>query len=167
MKRLMLMLFVTLSFNSYAQCFDDVITTPSPFMGNHGEIFMLSNGSVWEVQYEYEYMYEYQPTVIVCPNQRTLILEGKKLKISPIATGRATPSSSHSSFIESQIDGDFNGWEGDTIYKLMNGQVWQQSSYTYSYSYSFMPRVMVYQKNGVFFMKVNGSNESIQVTRLR
>lgn len=167
MQRLMLTFFITLSFNSYAQCFDDVITTPSPFMGNHGEIFKLSNGSVWEVQFAYEYMYEYQPTATVCPNQRTMIVEGTKLQISPISSGRASPSSSQTSFIESQIDGDFNGWEGDTIYKLMNGQVWQQSSYTYSYSYSFMPRVMIYQKFGVFFMKVDGSNESVQVIQVR
>ena len=25
--------------------------------------------------------------------------------------------------VESQIDGDFNGWEGETIVKLMNGQI--------------------------------------------
>lgn len=167
MKKLILIIFIVFSFNSYAQCFDDVITSPSPFMGNHGEIFRLSNGSVWEVRNEYEYMYEYQPTATVCPNQRIMIVDGKKLQISPIASGRATPSMPQMTFIESQIDGEFNGWEGDTIYKLMNGQIWQQTSYTYSYSYSYMPRVMIYQKNGVFFMKVDGSNESVQVTRLR
>ena len=26
--------------------------------------------------------------------------------------------------IETQIDGEFNGWEGDTIYKLRIGQIW-------------------------------------------
>jgi len=42
-------------------------------------------------------------------------------------------------YIESQIDGDFEGWEGDTIIKLMNGQIWQQTEYYYYYTYSFMP----------------------------
>lgn len=27
--------------------------------------------------------------------------------------------------IETFIDGDFNGWEGNTIVKLQNGQIWQ------------------------------------------
>src|SRR5260370_40428438 len=31
--------------------------------------------------------------------------------------------------IETQIDGDFKGWEGETIYKLRNCQVWQQENY--------------------------------------
>ena len=30
---------------------------------------------------------------------------------------------------EGQIDGDYNGWEGETIYKLMDGHIIQQSEY--------------------------------------
>jgi len=26
--------------------------------------------------------------------------------------------------IETHIEGDFEGWEGETIYKLSNGQIW-------------------------------------------
>ena len=33
-----------------------------------------------------------------------------------------------SGVIESKINGDFKGWEGETTYELINGQVWQQSS---------------------------------------
>ena len=33
--------------------------------------------------------------------------------------------------IESQIDGEFEGWEGETVFVLTNGQIWQQSSYDY------------------------------------
>jgi hypothetical protein len=32
-----------------------------------------------------------------------------------------------SSVIESQIDGTFQGWSGETVFKLTNGQIWQQS----------------------------------------
>lgn len=31
--------------------------------------------------------------------------------------------------IETQISGGFKGWEGGTIFKMSNGQIWQQSSY--------------------------------------
>ncbi|MDR0881742.1 MAG: hypothetical protein LBP55_04270, partial [Candidatus Adiutrix sp.] len=34
--------------------------------------------------------------------------------------------------IESQIDGTFEGWSGETVFKLTNGQIWQQSSYAYT-----------------------------------
>ena len=39
-------------------CFESSIISPTPFMGNNGELFKLSDGSVWEVKYEYEYLYE-------------------------------------------------------------------------------------------------------------
>ena len=43
---------------SFASCYEAMITTPTPFMGNHGEIFKLDDGTIWEVQFEYEYLYE-------------------------------------------------------------------------------------------------------------
>ena len=60
-------------------CSKTSIQKPAPFMGNHDEIFVLSDGSVWQVKYEYEYMYEYYPTVIACPNRGYIIVDGKKL----------------------------------------------------------------------------------------
>lgn len=69
--------------------------------------------------------------------------------------------------IESQIDGDFEGWEGETIFKLTNGQIWQQSSYSYTYSYSFMPQVMIYPAGGGCTLKVDGLSDTINVRRIR
>jgi hypothetical protein len=69
--------------------------------------------------------------------------------------------------IESQIDGDFEGWEGETIIKLMNGQVWQQSEYYYHYHYSFMPKVLIYRSGSGYKMKVDGIERAIGVTKLR
>lgn len=43
-------------------CYESSIVSPSPFMGNNGEIFKLADGSLWEVKFEYEYLYEYLPT---------------------------------------------------------------------------------------------------------
>ena len=148
----------------YAQCYKDSIVSPSPFMGNNDEIFKLASGSLWQVMYEYEYLYEYYPNIIICPNEGKLIIKGKKLNVQSLSSGRSAGTSS-GGIIESQIDGDFNGWEGETIYKLMNGQVWQQVS-GYSYSYSFMPKVLIYQEGGRYFMQV-GDKKAVQVRRLR
>ena len=60
-------------------CYTSSITSPTPFMGNDGEIFRLSDGSVWEVKYEYEYLYEYYPQVVICPSRGILIIDGGKL----------------------------------------------------------------------------------------
>ena len=68
--------------------------------------------------------------------------------------------------IESQVDGEFRGWEGETVVKLMNGQVWQQSNYYYEYYYAFMPNVIVYPSAGGYKMKVDGVSEAVDVRRL-
>ena len=71
------------------------------------------------------------------------------------------------SVIESQIDGEFEGWEGETVFKLMNGQIWQQASYDYTYHYAYMPDVLIYETSGGYKMQVDGVGETIFVTRIR
>lgn len=60
-------------------CYRSSITKPVPFMGNNDEIFVLADGSIWQIKYEYEYMYEYYPAVVACPDAGYVIVEGKKL----------------------------------------------------------------------------------------
>ncbi|MCY4362883.1 MAG: hypothetical protein OXE42_11980 [Gammaproteobacteria bacterium] len=69
--------------------------------------------------------------------------------------------------IESQIDGEFSGWEGETIFKLINGQIWQQSSYSYTYHYAYMPEVIIYPSGGSCKLKVEDVDEAIFVYRLK
>lgn len=69
--------------------------------------------------------------------------------------------------IESQIDGTFEGWSGETVFKLMNGQIWQQSSYAYTYHYAYRPEVLIYSGGGGCKMKIEGISDSISVKRLK
>jgi hypothetical protein len=69
--------------------------------------------------------------------------------------------------IETQIDGEFNGWDGETIFKLTNGTIWQQSSYDYTYEYAYRPDVIIYKKGGTFYMKVEDVDNEIQVQQIR
>jgi hypothetical protein len=80
----------------------------------------------------------------------------------PAAAAPVTPAT-----IESKIEGSFEGWEGETIVKLLNGQIWQQSEYYYHYHYAFMPDVLVYNSGGGYKMKVQGVDRAVGVTRLR
>ena len=54
-------------------------------------------------------------------------------------------------------------WEGETIVKLMNGQIWQQTEYHYDYHYAYMPNVLVYRSGGGYKMKVDGTEEAVGV----
>lgn len=147
-------------------CYESSVVTPSPFMGNNGEIFKLNDGTIGEIKYEYEYMYEYNPNVIICPDKAKMIVKGKSLSIE-IHSKRNNNSSKNTESYESQVDGDFNGFEGETIIKLFNGQIWQQSDYYYHYHYSFMPKVIIYKTNNIYKMQVEGVDKSISVIRLK
>ncbi len=69
--------------------------------------------------------------------------------------------------IETRIDGDFEGWDGETIFKMMNGTIWQQASYDYEYHYAYMPEVIIYRKNSGYYMRVDGVNDEIRVEQIR
>jgi hypothetical protein len=78
-----------------------------------------------------------------------------------------TPNAAAQSVIESQIDGNFEGWDGETVVKLMNGQIWIQTEYYYEYYYAFMPDVLVYRSSSGWKMSVEGISKSVGVTQLR
>ena len=71
------------------------------------------------------------------------------------------------SVYETQIDGDFEGWDGETIFKMTDGSIWQQSSYDYTYHYAYRPDVIIYSKSGQTYMKVEGVDDEIAVRRIR
>jgi len=62
-----------------------------------------------------------------------------------------------------QIDGEFTGYHEDAIFRLTNGQVWQQSKYKYNYYYAYRPRVCINEINGQHLMSVEGMSQSVEV----
>src|SRR3990172_12376875 len=165
-------LFVITSVASAQDCYQSSILSPSPFMGNNGEIFKLADGSLWEVKYEYEYLYEYYPSVIICPSRGKLAIKGKSLNVEQVGARQSAPKSQprqapSAEVIESQIDGEFSGWEGETIFKLTNGQIWQQAAYAYTYHYAYRPKVVIFSTLGRYKMAVEGVPGSIYVVRLK
>jgi hypothetical protein len=69
--------------------------------------------------------------------------------------------------VETQIEGEFEGWDGETVFKLANGQIWQQSSFAYTYHYAYRPKVLVYKSGTTYKMKVEGVADTVQVKRLK
>ena len=69
--------------------------------------------------------------------------------------------------IESRIDGEFEGWDGETIFVLQNGQIWQQAVYSYTYSYKYNPRVWLVEAGLHWTMKVEGMSQTVSVKRVR
>jgi len=107
-----------------------------------------------------------KPTAMLRP---TPILTHTRTPIptrTPTPTPRLTPIPTPRPVIESRIDGDFTGWNGDSIYKLLNGQIWHQAEYKYLYHYSYSPEIMIYRTSRGYEMKVNGVQGTVLVEEL-
>lgn len=123
MSTILFMLFFVASVNLPAQT--DYIVSEGHIVGDFegwdGEtLFEMSDGTFWiQAEYSYIYYYAYNPKAIVFkrgPNYYLKVERVRKiLKVLPV-----------DNVIKSRIDGDFKGFEGNTIYKLTNGTVWQQ-----------------------------------------
>ena len=89
---------------------------------------------------------------------------------SGIAPGSGLSGSSQCrSAIETHVDGDFNGWDNEVIYKMDDGSIWEQSNYHYHYHYAYHPSVTIYPtRSGVCHIKVDGDDdEGVDVNRLK
>jgi hypothetical protein len=86
---------------------------------------------------------------------------------APAGAGPPTSAPSSPSVIESRIDGTFEGWDGDTVFRLINGQVWQQATYAYHYAYAYMPRVLIVRDGSGYVMQVEGVRPTVRVRQLR
>ncbi len=69
--------------------------------------------------------------------------------------------------VASNIVDPFEGWTGQTVFRLRNGQIWQQVSPGYIYRYAYMPRVLILPTINGYRMKVEGVSQTVQVRRLR
>lgn len=69
----------------------------------------------------------------------------------------------NSGVIESKVDGESEGWSGETILKLRNGQIWQQTEYKYKYKYKYSPDVLIVKQSGRWKMKLGDIDEFVGV----
>lgn len=86
---------------------------------------------------------------------------------SSIVNPNPTTSTTTNSVIESRIEGEFDGWDGETIFKLQNGQTWKQSSYAYYYHYAYSPKVTIYKDGSTYKMMVDGVDKKIDVVQIK
>jgi hypothetical protein len=122
-------------------------------------LFSLFNGQYWiQKTYKYWYHYAYMPNIKIYALKGThyLTIEGQIefVEVKQI-----------SEVIEATITNDFNGWSGDTIFELDNGQVWQQNEYDYQYNYSYRPKAIIYD-NG-YGHKILVEGEKVGIKRIK
>jgi hypothetical protein len=70
--------------------------------------------------------------------------------------------------ITARIVGEFRGWDGKTVFRLDNGQVWQQRvGGRYRSPKRLDPDVDIYNGGFGFYLKTTDSSRSVGVKRLR
>jgi hypothetical protein len=74
----------------------------------------------------------------------------------------AAPAEAQQAY-EGQISGTYNGWTGETIYKLMDGHIIQQSEYHYHYHYAYAPKVIIYESVGGYKIHVEEDDDDRDV----
>lgn len=119
-------------------------------------LFKLTDGTYW-VQDEYKYWYHYS----YCP-EALILRRANRFYIQVARQNEIVPIRQIYNVIESKINGEFKGWEGETTYQLMNGQVWKQVAYKYQYKYAYMPRALVYEASSGMVMQVEGTRAKVR-----
>ena len=121
------------------------------------------------VEVEENYFISLQDLMDALPNN-ILIKDGNlviNIEQSTKSTNTIVPPAVTSSIVESRIDGEFTGWTGDTLFKLMNGQIWKQAEYNYKYSYKYSPKVTIVNTSSGWIMTVEGVDKSIKVIKIK
>jgi hypothetical protein len=70
--------------------------------------------------------------------------------------------------IESRIDGVLTGWTGNTVFKLENGQVWEQAGPGYETNMRLdHPQVLIKKLAFGYLLTLPGHNENVFVRRVK
>ena len=105
------------------------------------------------------------------PSQPEIIVyqDGKKFKMKIQGMEKLLTVNKIPEVIESNINGDFKGWDGSTKFKLVNQQEWQQDSPTGTiFKNLYRPAVIIYLSSEGYKMKVEGVDEDpILVKKIR
>lgn len=159
------------------ECYQSSIVSPTPFMGNDGEIFKLLDGSAWEVKHEYEYMYEYYPTVLVCPGRGKIVVKKKTLNVELLsppgkkgAKRTAQPSDSSGGwdiYEETNLKGSISGTvKQGSIFKTTSGNVYEVTGLTLQLVLELQPEVMVLRNGETYKLVVKGFDEPLICRKL-
>lgn len=138
------------------------------------KVYKLTNGQIWQqAEYKYTYSYKYRPRVTLVKSgiYYKMLVDGMsesvKFKLISGSLGTTTKSTSSTpSVIESHVSNSFSGFSNGNIFKLDNGQIWEQTEYyTYTYTYS-RPKVMIYKSGGVYKLKFDNIDKAVTVKRI-
>lgn len=67
---------------------------------------------------------------------------------------------------DSQLTGEFRGWDGSTVFELADGTRWQQRAAGVLQAYRYKPPVKIWQSEQDFYLQVDGMDDLLLVVPL-
>lgn len=132
---------------------------------------IVDGQSTWIATVEQDGEFYWSVADLFAALPRVFQIQGDQIVVNPqvgqALSGTSGRSAPGGTLIEARIDGTFEGWSGDTLFPLTNGQVWQQVQYDYTYSYRYRPNVWIIGTGSRWLMFVEGEAEPLAVRRLR
>ncbi len=64
---------------------------------------------------------------------------------------------------EHRIDGEFEGFDQDALFKLQDGTFWLQEEYKYWYHYAYCPTIQLLKKGSRYYLRVQGREQVVGV----
>ncbi len=106
-----------------------------------------------------------QKNVLMNP-QVSVYKNGKKMEMVIQNVEKPVPVKLVEDVTETIIDGDFKGWDGTTVFKMVDGHEWKQDREGNLFSNLFRPKVVIYRTPEGYKMKVQGVDETLMVRRM-
>ena len=127
----------------------------------HDNLYELCNGQIWlQTSFDLSIALKLRPDVTIQE-----VAGGYEMTVEGV---RGSASVTRiTDFVRTCIAGPFEGWSGDTVFELCNGQVWVQASYAYTYHYAYRPDVIIFATGGGYSMAVEGVDRRIAVRLIR
>jgi len=130
---------------------------------SRGRFFILSDNSLWQVdrfdRMDAAFWMRFEDVTVIHNgfNRAKLVNEDDVVEAKRLS-GAA---------LKTSIAGEFEGWDGDTVVKLIGGTIWKQSAYHYEYTYEYGPDVILYKNGYGISMLVDGTDEAVDVVQIR
>jgi hypothetical protein len=103
---------------------------------------------------------------VVDPTSTPVLRPQEAIQLSTVVPVRSSTVVPKKPEIHTSIDGEFNGWAGETVFKLSNGQLWEQTEFDLYVTARISPSVTLTTNGGLVTLTVDSSGESVEVQQI-
>ncbi len=130
---------------------------------------VLTDGFLLKTSNFHYYMVDEKSNLSINATNPEIIItkNGKKLFLTIQGVDKSFKCHREYDVIDNAIDGAFMGWNGSTVFKLRDGQQWQQDEPGIKVANLYRPNVLIYRTNDGYKIKIDGIDELLLVKKIK